>query len=70
MLFYASVITNIPVLTEKGERMKEVKSAIEILTGNYPEEVEENCGTTWFKTDGKWYYIMIEECVEGYHNEV
>ena len=26
-----------------------IESAIETLTGNYPEKVEENCDSTWFK---------------------
>ena len=42
-----------------------IESAIETLTGNYPEKVEENCDSTWFKADGKWYFIMIEKCAEN-----
>ena len=42
--------------------MKEIKDAIETLTGNRPEKVEENCGSIWFKTDDKWYFISINKC--------
>ena len=42
--------------------MKEIKDAIETLTGNRPEKVEENCGTTWFSISGTWYYLSINEC--------
>ena len=44
--------------------MEELKNAIEILTGSRPEEIEENCGTTWFKADGIWYFISIDKCEE------
>ena len=49
--------------------MKEIKDAIEVLTGNMPEKVEENCGTTWFKVDDTWYYISINECEDVELNE-
>lgn len=42
--------------------MMEIKEAIEIVTGYKPEEVEENCGTIWFKADNTWYWIAVEEC--------
>lgn len=47
---------------KKGDKMMEIKEAIEIVTGYKPEEVEENCGTIWFKADNTWYWIAVEEC--------
>lgn len=52
-------------LVERLEKAESIESAIETLTGNYPEKVEENCDSTWFKADGKWYFIMIEKCAEN-----
>ena len=51
MLFYASVITNIPVLTEKGERMKTFSRKITPKEWDYIEEpmitVEEQEFSEW-----------------------
>ena len=40
----------------------DIKDAIELLTGDRPDKVEKNCGTTSFKKDGIWYFITINEC--------
>jgi hypothetical protein len=42
--------------------MNKIKEAIKTLTGNYPDKIEENCGQYWFKFEGKWHFILIEEC--------
>jgi len=42
--------------------MNKIKEAIKTLTGNCPDKIEENCGQYWFKFEGKWYFILIDEC--------
>ena len=60
-----SIIKNLNTRLSALEKAESIESDIETLTGNYPEKVEENCDSTWFKADGKWYFIMIEKCAEN-----